>query len=238
MKTVFVVGATGAVGSVLVPYLRESHFAVIPHVRPKTAEHHPLGKDHRALIADLSDTPRLDEQMARAHAVVCLVGTTRRRFAAGDTYESSDYRPVVQLLESARRAPLSEPRHFVLVSSLGAKPGSGYLGWKFKAEEAVRASGLPHTILRPSFLDTRGSPSHPSHGAQRKPPPLVAAAFQFLGKLSLLRGVSDDLRPLSVDVLCLAIARIVRERAPFGTLKGRQLWELGLNPPARMAPER
>ncbi len=206
MKTVFVVGATGAVGSVLVPYLRESHFAVIPHVRPKTAEHHPLGKDHRALIADLSDTARLDEQMARAHSVVCLVGTTRRRFAAGDTYESSDYRPVVQLLESARRAPLPEPRHFVLVSSLGAKPGSGYLGWK--------------------------------HGAQRKPPPLVAAAFQFLGKLSPLRGVSDDLRPLPVDVLCLAIARIVRERAPFGTLKGRQLWELGLNPPARMAAER
>ena len=238
MKTVFVAGATGAVGSVLVPYLRESHFAVIPHVRPKTAEHHPLAKDHCAPIADLSDTARIDEQMARAHSVVCLVGTTRRRFAAGDTYDSSDYRPVVQLLESARRAPLLEPRHFVLVSSLGAKPGSGYLGWKFKAEEAVRGSGLPHTILRPSFLDTRGSPSHPSHGAQRKPPPLVAAAFQFLGKLSPLRGVSDDLRPLPVDVLCLAIARIVRERAPFGTLKGRQLWELGLNPPARMAAER
>jgi uncharacterized protein YbjT (DUF2867 family) len=238
VKTVFVAGATGAVGSVLVPYLRDSHFAVIPHVRPKTAEHHPLGKDHRALIADLSDTPRLDEQMARAHAVVCLVGTMRSRFAAGDTYESSDYRPVVQLLESARRAPLVEPRHFVLVSALGAKPGSGYLGWKFKAEEAVRGSGLPHTILRPSFLDTRGSPSHPSDGAQRKPPPLVGAAFRFLGKLSPLRGVSDDLRPLPVDVLCLAIARIVRERAPFGTLKGRQLWDLGLNPPERQAAER
>ena len=148
MKTVFVAGATGAVGSVLVPYLRDSHFAVIPHVRPKTAEDHPLGKDHRALIADLSDTARLDEQMARAHAVVCLVGTTRRRFAAGDTYDSSDYRPVVQLLESARRAPLP------------------------------------------------------------------------------------------VDVLCLAIARIIRERAPFGILKGRQLWDLGLNPAARMAAER
>ena len=78
----------------------------------------------------------------------------------------------------------------------------------------------------------------PSHGAQRKPPPLVGAAFRFLGKLSPLRGVSDDLRPLPVDVLCLAIARIVRERAPFGILKGRQLWALGLNPPERLAAER
>jgi uncharacterized protein YbjT (DUF2867 family) len=238
VKTVFVAGATGAVGSVLVPCLRESHFAVIPHVRPKTAEHHPLGKDHRALVAELSDTPRLDEQMARAHAVVCLVGTMRSRFAAGDTYESSDYRPVVQLVESAKRAPLAEPRHFVLLSSLGARPGWGYLGWKYKAEEAVRGSGLPHTILRPSFLDTRGSRSHPSHGAQRKPPPLVGPTLQALGRLSALRGVSDDLRPLPVDVLCLAIVRIVREGGPLGILKGRHLWELGLNPQAQRAAAR
>jgi uncharacterized protein YbjT (DUF2867 family) len=238
VKTVFVAGATGAVGSVLVPYLKESHFAVIPHVRPKTAEHHPLGKDPRALIAELSDTPRLDEQMARAHAIVCLVGTMRRRFAAGDTYESSDYRPVVQLIESARRAPLAEPRHFVLLSALGARPGSGYLGWKHKAEEALRSSGLPHTIVRPSFLDTRGSRSHPSHGTERKPPPVVGPALELLGKVSAFRGVSDDLRPLPVDVLCLAISRIVRERAPFGTVKGRQIWELGLNPPAQTAEAR
>ena len=54
MKTVFLAGATGAVGTVLVPYLKETHFAVIPHVRPKTAEHHPLGKDQRALVSELS----------------------------------------------------------------------------------------------------------------------------------------------------------------------------------------
>jgi uncharacterized protein YbjT (DUF2867 family) len=187
------------------------------------------------LIAELSDTPRLDEQMARAHAVVCLVGTMRSRFRAGDTYESSDYRPVVQLLESAKKSPLGEPRHFVLLTALGARPGSGYLGWKHRAEEAVRGSGLPSTILRPSFLDTRGSRSHPSHGTDRKPPPVVGTTLELLGKLPALRGVSDDLRPLPVDVLCLAIARIVRERGPLGTLKGRHIWELGLNPPAQTA---
>jgi uncharacterized protein YbjT (DUF2867 family) len=238
VKTVFVAGATGAVGSVLVPYLKESHFAVVPHVRPQTAERHPLGKDPRALVAELSDTARLDEQMARVHAVVCLVGTMRNRFRAGDTYESSDYRPVIQLLESARRAPLPEPRHFVLLSALGARRGSGYLGWKFKAEEAVRTSGLPSTILRPSFLDTRGSRSHPSHGVQRKPPPLIGSALELMGKLPALRGVSDDMRPLPVDVLCLAIARIVRERGPLRLLKGREIWQLGLNPPEQTAAAR
>jgi len=225
--TVFVAGATGAVGSALVPYLRSSGLAVIPHVRPKTAERHPLGKDPRALVTELSDSARLDESMAHSQAVVCAVGTMRRRFAAGDTYESSDYRPVVQLVESARRAPPPKPRHFVLVSALGARPGGGYLGWKHKAEEAVRASGLPHTILRPSFIDSRGSGSVPSDGIQRKPPPGLGAAIRLLGRVPPLSGLSDDLRPIPVTVLCAAIARILHDGAPLGTLTGRQIWPLG-----------
>jgi uncharacterized protein YbjT (DUF2867 family) len=225
--TVFVAGATGAVGSVLVPHLRSSGFAVIPHVRPKTAERHPLGKDPRALVAELSETALLDEHMAHSQAVVCTVGTMRRRFAAGDTYESSDYRPVVQLVESARRAPPPRPRHFVLVSAYGARPGGGYLGWKHRAEEAVRASGLPHTILRPSFLDSRGSGSVPSDGAERKPPPALGPAMRLLGKVPPLRGLSDDLRPIPVMILSAAIARILHDGAPLGTLTGRQIWPLG-----------
>jgi uncharacterized protein YbjT (DUF2867 family) len=233
--TVFVAGATGAVGSALIPSLRSSGFAVIPHVRPKTAERHPLGKDPRALVTELSDTAWLDEHMAHCQAVVCSVGTMRRRFAAGDTYESSDYRPVVQLVGSARRAPPPKPRHFVLVSALGARPGGGYLGWKHKAEEAVRASGLPHTILRPSFIDSRGSGSVPSDGIQRKPPPGLGAAIRLLGRVPPLSGLSDDLRPIPVTVLCAAIARILHDGAPLGTLTGRQIWPLGATPRAAAA---
>lgn len=232
MTTVLVAGATGAIGTVLVPYLRARGFEVIPHVRPKTAARHPFGKDPQALIADLSDSAKLDAAMARAQSVVCLVGTMRRRFAAGDTYESSDYRPVVDLAESARRMPSPEPRHFVLLTALGARPGSGYLGWKFKAEEVVRKSGLPHTILRPSFLDTTQSASLPSDGTQRKPPPLVSGALRLLGALPMLHGISDDLRPIPAEVLCAAIARILRERAPLGTLHGRQLWAAAATPEA------
>ena len=230
MITVLVAGATGAVGSALVPHLRSSEFAVIPHVRPKTAERHPLGKDPRALVTELSDTARLDEHMAHSQAVVCSVGTMRRRFAAGDTYETSDYRPVVQLVESARRAPPPRPRHFVLVSAFGARPGGGYLGWKHKAEEVVRASGLPHTILRPSFIDSRASGSVPSDGIERRPPPAVGPALRLLGKVPRLRGMSDDLRPIPVTILCAAIARILHDGAPLGILTGRQIWPLGAMP--------
>jgi len=224
VTTVLVAGATGAVGSVLVAHLRASGFDVIPHVRPKTADRHPLGKDPQAFVAELADAGQLDSAMTRTGSVVCLTGTMRRRFASGDTYETSDYRPVVQLVESARRVP--DKRHFVLLSSLGARPGGGYLGWKHRAEEAVRASGLPHSILRASFIDTTGSGSHPSDGTQRKPLPWVGAALRAIGLLPALRPFSEDVRPIPVGVLCAAIARILRDRAPLGVLTGRQLWTL------------
>jgi uncharacterized protein YbjT (DUF2867 family) len=229
MSTVLVAGATGATGTALVPRLRAAGFQVIPHVRPKTAPRHPLGKDEDAFVAELGDGQKLDAVMERAQAVVCLVGTMRRRFAAGDTYESSDYLPVVQLAESARRVPSATPRQFVLLSALGARAGNGYLGWKFKAEEVVRQSGLPHTVLRPSFLDSTRSGSQASDGTQRKPPPFTSAVLSAFGHVPGLRGASDDLRPLPIETLCDAIVRILRQGGPQGVLKGRDLWALGSN---------
>lgn len=224
MTTVLVAGATGAVGSALVPALRQQGFQVIPHVRPRTAARHPLGQDAEALICDLADVAKLDPAMARAQAVVCLVGTMRRRFDAGDTYASSDYQPVVDLVASAKR--VAAHPHFLLLSALGARPGAGYLGWKHQAEEVVRQSGLPFAILRPSFLDSTRAGSQPSDGQQRKPPPLVGPALRIAGNVPGLRGLTDDVRPIPVEVLCRAIARLLRDRAPAGSvLTGRHLWQ-------------
>jgi len=225
-----VAGATGAVGTVLVPTLRGAGLQATPHVRPKTAARHPFGKDPEALICDLADSAALDRGMAPCGTVVCLVGTMRRRFQQGDTYESSDYRPVVQLVDSAKRVP-GGPRHFVLLSALGAREGKGYLGWKWRAEEAVRHSGLPWAILRPSFLDSRGTGSAPSDGRARRPPAVVGGALRLLGSLPALRGITDDLRPLPIDVLCRAIVRVLRERSPTGAiLTGRSLWQAAADP--------
>jgi uncharacterized protein YbjT (DUF2867 family) len=225
MTTVLVAGATGAVGSALIPALRQSGFQAIPHVRPKTAERHPLGKDPDALVCDLADSEKLDQAMRRCQAVVCSVGTMRRRFAQGDTYESSDYLPVVQLVQSIQR--MSEPRYFVLVSALGARPGKGYLGWKHRAEEVVRTIGIPHAILRPSFLDTAGTAAQPSDGKSRSPPPLVGSLLRGLGALPGLKGASDDFRPIPVDVLCSAIVALLRQARNLDEVQtGRHLWPL------------
>ena len=180
------------------PHLRAQGMSVIPHVRPKSAA---KVADPQALVIDLADAEKLDAAMARVDAVVCLVGTMRSRFAQGDTYESSDFMPVKQLADSARRAG---KKKFILLSSLGARPGSGYLGWKFKAEQEVR--DLPHAILRPSFLDD---------GKDRRPPPLLRPVFKALPK---------DWRTMPVDTLCRAIEKLLREPAPNRVLTGRDLF--------------
>lgn len=233
MRTALVAGASGAVGSVLVPVARAAGLRVIPHLRPRTAARHPLGKDPEALICDLADSGALDRAMARVDAVACLVGTMRRRFAQGDTYETSDYAPVIALIESAKRVPALSPRLFVLLSSLGAREGGGYTGWKWRAEEAVRLSGLPGCILRPSFLDSAGSGAMPSDGRARRPPPLIGGALRLLGAIPALRGFADDLRPMPIDVLARAIAKVLRDGAPAPSLwTGRQIWQAAQALPA------
>jgi uncharacterized protein YbjT (DUF2867 family) len=223
---VLIAGATGAVGTVVVPELRRSGIEVTPHVRPATAAKHPMGKDPEALVCDLADIGKLDAAMTRCDALACLVGTMRKRFSSGDTYESSDYLPIVELVEAATRVD-EKKRHFVLLSALGARPGRGYLGWKFKAEEAVRNSGLPWTVVRPSMFDPRGTGSAPSHGSGRVPPPIVGGVLKALGAIPAFRGFSYDARPIPVDVLARAIRRILQLGQPTSaTLTGRTLWRL------------
>jgi uncharacterized protein YbjT (DUF2867 family) len=60
----------------------------------------------------------------------------------------------------AEAAAAADLRQFVLVSSMGVthedhvlnKMFNNVLIWKFKGEEALRASGVPYTIVRPGGL--------------------------------------------------------------------------------------
>src|SRR5712692_4056920 len=169
---VLVAGATGAVGTVLVPALREAGLQATPHVRPQTAQRHPFGKDPEALVCDLADATALDRGMTACDSVVCLVGTMRDRFRAGDTYETSDYLPVVQLIESAKRVPARQPRHFVL-DGIGCSCSSRFtnrsttLRTKSTCSCSSRCRSLNSLLASrsPNSPATRTSRSHPAVSA-------------------------------------------------------------------------
>ncbi|MEW6430939.1 MAG: NAD(P)H-binding protein [Myxococcota bacterium] len=197
----FVAGATGAVGRVLVPLAEARGLEVRPHVRPASAAKlsHP-----RRVVLDLGD-PALVDALIGCTTVVSLVGTMRKRFASGDTYETSDVGSARQLVEAGKRAGV---RHFVLLSSVGAgRPVGAYLKAKARAEALVRESGIPFTIFRPSAFEDREGQAMPG----------VRALTKLLGLASY--------QPIRLEELAAAIVHVAAMGGPTGVaLEGKSLW--------------
>jgi len=198
---VFVAGATGAVGTALLHRAQATGLAVRPHVRPQSEG--KLSHPDRVVL-DLA-SPALVDAMAGCTAVVQLIGTMRKRFHTGDTYETSDVGTTRHLVAAARA---NDVGHFVLLSSVGAgRPAGPYLQAKAAAEAVVVDAGLPYTILRPSAFEDREGAWMP--GARR--------VTRLLG----LRRYE----PIRLDEVALAIVRVLQQ-GPVGVLEGKALWNV------------
>ena len=221
---VFVAGATGATGVVLVPCLRAAGHTLVPHVRPATAARHPLGRDPDAAVLDLADDEALDGALAGCDAVVSLVGTMRERFETGDTYAASDVGTARLLVEAAKRVRVDA---FVLLSSYGAGGSGAYLQAKGAAETLVKESGLAWTILRPSALVSPADAMGGSHGRRQTPGWLVTVGARF-ACLPLVGPLVDDLRAIPITVVAHGIVAALADRPRFTgtTLAGRELWAI------------
>ena len=120
-RRIFVAGSTGATGRTLVRLATGLEVDIVPHLRPRTAEGRTLHP--QATVLDLTDAPALDAALTGCTTVLQLIGTMRKRFADGDTYESSDIGTTRCLVESALRTGVD---HLVLLSSVGADPSRRY----------------------------------------------------------------------------------------------------------------
>ena len=147
MPIAFIAGATGYTGKILLEELASNaSWKARPHARS-------AGKlsDPDAVVCDPWDRDALAAGMRGCDAVVQLIGTTRKQFADGGTYEKVDYGTTVALGEAALAAGV--PR-FLLLSSVGAgKPRGHYLKVKRQTEEWVEKSGLEHAGA--AFADRR-----------------------------------------------------------------------------------
>ncbi|NMO19612.1 NAD(P)H-binding protein [Pyxidicoccus fallax] len=204
-RRLFVAGATGATGRNVVRQGLARGVHVTAHLRPKSASSE-LARDwpHKAVV-ELTDGDTLAEALRGHTTVLQLIGTMRKRFAAGDTYETSDIGTTRQLVEAAKRAGVD---HLVLLSSVGAgRPVGAYLKAKAEAERLVRDSGIPYTVVRPPAFE----------GEYHKPIPFL----RTLTRLPLLRGM----RPIRIEQLAAVLLRVSEQRAPLGAvLEGDSLW--------------
>jgi uncharacterized protein YbjT (DUF2867 family) len=146
---ILVTGANGFVGRNLVRRLQKDGIAVRALVRnaAKAARLRDLGAE--LVDGDISNLLSLEAAMEGCEKVIHLVGIIQE--APGVTFKGVHVDGTQNLLEAAKKAGV---RHFIYQSALGTRPNakSQYHRTKWEAEELVRASGIPFTILRSSLI--------------------------------------------------------------------------------------
>ncbi len=146
-----VAGATGLIGSrllrLLLDDIRVEHIAVL--VRRQTGIVHPKLSEH------LVDFEKMTEwaPLVKGDVLFSALGTTLQEAGSKEKQFRIDYTYQYELARIAAENGVSD---FVLVSSAGASPESGFFYPRIKGEleEAVRKLNFRRIfILRPSFLE-------------------------------------------------------------------------------------
>jgi len=154
---VLVAGATGKTGSLVVAQLKAKGYPVRAFVRDAAKAAERLGADVEAVVGDLSDPASIAATLDGVGVVVNAAGSGVP--APDDNMpEHVDFKGARNLADAAAAAGVG---HYVLISSMGATQDDHQLNrlfnniliWKRKGEEAVAASGIPYTIIRPGGLN-------------------------------------------------------------------------------------
>lgn len=117
-----------------------------------------LGPDRSVVVSrrtgvDICDVDALTAAFAGCDAVAHCAGINRE--IGSQTFQRVHVQGTSAVVEAARRAGV---RRIVMVSFLRARPdcGSGYHESKWAAEEIVRSSGIPHTVLKCGMVYGKG----------------------------------------------------------------------------------
>lgn len=205
-----IVGATGFVGSHLVPHLVEAGHEVIAVSRD--GRRLPSWGDRVvARAADVGAGIGVDEALAGADALVHLAAIPRE--TRGRSFEDVNVRGTQRVVSAAEKLGIGR---FVHLSVLGVAddPKLAYLYSKWRGEEAVRASSLAWVVLRPSLMFGRGDGFFN----------LVKTTLRYWSPgIVVVPGAGDArFQPLSVDDLAIGVEKSLAEPARAGSV-----YELG-----------
>ena len=204
-----VVGATGFVGSHLVPHLGRSGHEVIAISRD--GRRRPAwGGEVETRAADVTHRG-LESALNGAEAVVHLVAIPRE--SGGRTFEQVNVAGTQHVVDAAEAVGA---RRLVHLSVLGVAddPKLAYLHSKWRGEERVRSSTLDWVVLRPSLM------FGPGDGFFN----LVKQTQRYWSPGVVANPGSGDARfqPLSVEDLAVAVEKSVVEPD-----RARSVYELG-----------
>lgn len=215
---VFLTGSTGFVGSHVLKRLVDEGHAVRALVRDPAKANLPGSNQVQFVQGDVVQGTGLDEGMKNCDAVIHLVGIIVQ--TGKNTFEAVHHLGTRNVVDSARRNKIGR---FIQMSALGVRADgvSEYQTSKWKGEEAVRKSGIPFCILRPSLIFGPGSG-------------FVGQMLDIMRKAPLVRPVPGNgkplFRPISVaDVAACFVQALTNPAATNKTIDLGGGEELSLN---------
>lgn len=146
---ILLTGATGFVGGYVARQLVSQGMKLRCLARSTSGIERLAGLGVEVARGDVTNPGSLDDALRGVDAVVHLVAIIVEKGEA--TFERVNHQGTLNLLGACRRAGV---RRIVHMSNIGVAPKAGFpfMHSKWRAEEAVKSSGLDWTVLRSSIM--------------------------------------------------------------------------------------
>jgi uncharacterized protein YbjT (DUF2867 family) len=199
-KTALLAGATGLVGSDLLPLLLASE----RYAKVIVVSRRPVPTEHPKLTQVITDLSQLEDEHLRliADDVYCCLGTTMQQAGSKEAFYEVDFLYVVKL---AAITAANFAAQFLVVSALGADAESRFYYNRVKGEMEAAVQQTPFRaihIFRPSLL--LGHRATPRLGER------IGGWLLALAR-PLLRGRWQKYRPVSAATVARALLQAAAE---------------------------
>ena len=199
MKNVFITGGTGYMGRHLIPPLLKGGHNIRALVRPGSQSKLPPGCTPE--FGDALKAESYAHLVPPSDTFVQLVGTPKPNPRKGQQFRAIDYKSGMAAVTAAKQAGI---RHFVYVSVAHPAPlMQAYIEPRVEVEEAITASVLNATILRPWYV----------LGPGHRWPYLVLPVYWIMGAIPSKRATAVRLGLVTLQQMVAALVDAIENPA-------------------------